>query len=68
MNKGSFVGIYIYRIPRKSHDALVKTCSPVTTTFKESGIQSFEVFQLDSTENMIDFVNIVNTISADQEE
>ncbi len=30
-------------------------------------MQHFEVFQLGSTENMMDFVNIANTISADQE-
>ena len=29
-------------------------------------MQHFEVFQLGSTENMMDFVNIANTISADQ--
>ena len=31
-------------------------------------MQHFEVFQLGSTENMMDFVNIANTISADQKE
>jgi len=66
-NKGGFVGIYIYRIPKKNHDALVRICNQVTTTFREFGMQHFEVFQLGSTENMMDFVNIANTISADQE-
>jgi len=66
-NKGGFVGIYIYKIPKKNHDALVRISNQVTITFRESGMQHFEVFQLGSTENMMDFVNIANTISADQE-
>ncbi len=31
-------------------------------------MQRFEVFQLGSTENMMDFVNIAKTISADKDE
>ncbi len=67
-NKGGFAGLYIYRAPKKNHDALVKICKQVTDTFKECGMHRFEVFQLGSTENMMDFVNIAKTISADQED
>lgn len=67
-NKGGFIGLYIYRTPKKNHDAIVQINTQVTDTFKKCGMQRFEVFQLGSMENMMDFVNIAKTIGADQDD
>jgi uncharacterized protein YbaA (DUF1428 family) len=67
-NKGGFVGLYIYRSPKKNHDALMQINNQVTNTFKRCGMHSFEVFQLGNTEDMMEFVNISKTISADKED
>ena len=40
----------------------------VIDTFKKYGVQRFEVFQLECTEDMVDFINIAKTVSADQDE
>jgi hypothetical protein len=45
-NKGGFIGIYIYRIPKKNHDTLVRICNQVTTTFKEFGMHILKYFNL----------------------
>ncbi len=67
-NKGGFIGLYIYRSPIKNQDVLVQISNQVTDTLKKCGMQRFEVFQLGSTEDMMDFVNMAKTISADQED
>jgi uncharacterized protein YbaA (DUF1428 family) len=37
-------------------------------SFKKYGVQRFEVFQLGSTEDMMEFTNIAKTISANKED
>lgn len=64
----SIVLLFIYRAPKRNHDAMVQLNSRVIDTFKKYGVQRFDVFQLGSNEDMMDFVNIYNTVSADQEE
>lgn len=64
----SIVLLFIYRAPKKNHEAMVQLNSRVIDTFKEYGVQRFEVFQLSSTDDMMEFVNISKTVSADQDD
>jgi uncharacterized protein YbaA (DUF1428 family) len=47
---------------------MVQFNSRVIDTFRQYGVQKFEVFQLGSTDDMMEFVNISKTVSADQDD
>ena len=66
---GSIVQQFIYRLPKKNHDAMVHLEKQFIDVFRKHGGLRFEVFQLSSTENMMkDWTNIAKTVSANQEE
>ena len=62
------VAIFLYRAPKKNHDALVKINKHSHDFFMKHGVSKFEVFNLNSRENMMDFVNLSKTISANDDE
>lgn len=62
------VGIFLYRAPKENHDELVKINRHSHDFFIKHGILKFEVFTLNSKENMMDFVNFAKTISAGEDE
>jgi len=62
------VAIFLYRAPKKNHDALVKINKHSHDFFMKHGVSKFEVFNLNSRENMMDFVNLSKTISASDDE
>lgn len=62
------VAIFLYRAPKKNHDALVKINKHSHDFFKRHGVSKFEVFNLNSRENMMEFVNLSKTISASDDE
>jgi uncharacterized protein YbaA (DUF1428 family) len=62
------VAIFLYRAPKKNHDALVKINKHSHDFFMKHGVSKFEVYNLNSRENMMDFVNLSNTISANDDE
>ncbi len=64
----SIVLLFIYRTPKKNHEEMVQLNNRVIDKFREIGVQRFEVFQLGSTEDMMDFVNLSKTLSADQDD
>ncbi len=64
----SLILLIIYRTPKKNHEAMVALNNRVIGTFKNYGVQRFEIFQLGSTEDMMEFINIAKTVSADQDE
>jgi hypothetical protein len=66
--KESIVLVFIYRTPKANHKAMVQLNSRVIDTFKQYGVQRFEVFQPGSTDDMMEFVNISKTVSADQDD
>ena len=73
LNKNSiqFVGqvaIFLYRAPKENHEALVKINKHSYDFFMKHGVLKFEVFTLNSKENMMDFVNLAKTISASKDE
>ncbi len=62
------VAIFLYRSPKKNHDVLVKINKHSHDFFMKHGVSKFEVFNLNSRENMMDFVNLSKTISANDDE
>ena len=64
----NLVLLFIYRAPKKNHQAIVQLNNRVIGTFKEYGVQGFEMFHLENTQDMMGFTNIAKTISADEEE
>ena len=65
---GSHSQTFIYRIPKKNHDAIVLLNKQIKDTFPKYGPLHSEFFYLSSTETVMDFVNIIETISANQDE
>jgi uncharacterized protein YbaA (DUF1428 family) len=64
----NLVLLFIYKAPKKDHQAIVELNNRVIGTFKEFGVQGFEMFQLGNTQDMMGFTNIAKTISANGEE
>ena len=62
------VATFLYRAPKKNHDALVKINKHSHDFFMKHGVSKFEVYNLNSRENMMDFVNLSKTISASDDE
>jgi uncharacterized protein YbaA (DUF1428 family) len=65
---GSHAQIFIYRVPKKNHDAIVRLNKQITDTLPKHGPLHSEFFYLSSTETVMDFVNIAETVSANQDE
>src|SRR5918996_6336065 len=59
---------FIYRLPKKNHEAMMQLEKQFIDIFRKHGGLRFEVFQLSGTENMMDWTNIAKTISANQDE
>ncbi len=64
----SKVEIFLYRAPKKNHDSLVRLNKQSHDFFMKYGALKFEVFTIDNRENMMDFVNLAKTISANEVE
>lgn len=60
--------LFIYKVPKNNHDAIVQLNSRVIDSFKKYGILRFEVFHLNNTDDMMEFINIAKTIQAKQDE
>jgi uncharacterized protein YbaA (DUF1428 family) len=65
---GNVVQQFIYRVPKKNHEAMVQLEKQFVDIFRKHGGLHYEVFQLNSTENMMDWTNIAKTMSANQDE
>jgi len=66
--KSNLVLLFIYRIPKKNHESLIQLNNRIIESFKKYGVQRFEVFQLEGTEDMMEFTNIAKTIEANKED
>ena len=64
----NLVLLFIYRAPKKNRQAIVQLNNRVIGTFKEYGVQGFEMFHLGNTQDMMGFTNIAKTISANGDE
>jgi uncharacterized protein YbaA (DUF1428 family) len=65
---GNLVQLFIYRAPKKNHDAMVQLNKQCAEFFRKHRILRFEVLYLSSTNTVMDFVNIAETLSASQDE
>jgi uncharacterized protein YbaA (DUF1428 family) len=66
--RGSIVQQFIYRLPKKNHDAMIQLEKQFIDAFRRNGGLRYEVFQLNGTENMMEWTNIAKTMSANQDE
>lgn len=66
-NSGGLIKILIIRAPKDNHDALVKIGKQTDIFFRKHGV-SKNAYRLNSRENMMDFVNLAKTISANDNE
>jgi uncharacterized protein YbaA (DUF1428 family) len=64
---GSHVRLYLYRIPKKNHNAMVQLGDQFADMFKNYGCYA-RSFQLESTETSEDFTNAANAVSVNQNE
>ncbi len=64
----NLIFLFIYRTPKNNYEAMVALNNRVIETFKNYGVQRFEIFQLGTTEDMMEFINIAKTVFADQNE
>ena len=64
----NLVLLFIYRAPKKNHQAIVELNNRVIGTFKEYGVQGFEYFQLRDTQDMMGFTNMAKTVLANGDE
>jgi uncharacterized protein YbaA (DUF1428 family) len=64
----SIVQQFLYRLPKKNHDAMIQLEKQFIDGFRKNGGLRYEVFQLNGTENMMEWTNIAKTISAKQDE
>jgi len=64
----SIVQQFIYRLPKKNHDAMIQLEKQFIDAFRRNGGLRYEVFQLNGTENMMEWTNIAKTMSANQDE
>lgn len=64
----SIVEIFLYRAHKKNHVSLVRLNKQSHDFFMRHGALKFEVFTIDNRENMMDFVNLSKTISANEDE
>ena len=63
--------IFLWRLDKKNHDAMVQFSNQVDYLFKKNGFQPPEIFQLiesDQSSKSMGFVNLAKAISANQDE
>lgn len=65
---GNLVQHFVYRLPRKNHDVMMRNMNQLTEMFKKHGMLRSEVFQLTNSETLEGFTSITNTISANSDE
>jgi uncharacterized protein YbaA (DUF1428 family) len=63
----SHVQLFVYRVPKKNHDAMIQLNNQCTDIFDKNGMR-FEVFQLGNTDTSKGFTNIASTLSANPDE
>jgi uncharacterized protein YbaA (DUF1428 family) len=65
---GNQVQLFIWRIAKKNHDAMVKLQKQFNDINIKYGVLRIEVFQLTNTDTYDGCTNIFNTVSANQDE
>ena len=65
---GSQVQLFVWRIPKKNHDAMVKLQKQFDNILIKHGALRVEIFQLTNTDTYDGCTNIFNIVSANQDE
>lgn len=65
---GSIVQQFLYRLPKKNHEAMIHLEKQFIEAFRRNGGLHYEVFQLNGSENMMEWTNIAKTMSANPDE
>jgi hypothetical protein len=65
---GNQVQLFIWRIPKKNHDAMVKLQKQFNDLLIKYGVLRMEIFQLTNTETYDGCTNIATTMSVNQDE
>jgi uncharacterized protein YbaA (DUF1428 family) len=65
---GNQVQLFIWRIPKKNHDAMVKLQKQFNDINIKYGVLRVEIFQLTNTDTYDGCTNIFNTVSGNQDE
>jgi uncharacterized protein YbaA (DUF1428 family) len=68
MDTGQHAQIFVYKLPKKNHEAMVKLIKRFTGLYKKYGTQSWEIYQLNSTEAFDGSTSIAKTVSASPDE
>ena len=61
---GNYIVMFIYRVPKKNHEALIRLGKQVNDMFNKVGVLRSEVFRLSKTEDMMGFTNVSKIVSA----
>jgi uncharacterized protein YbaA (DUF1428 family) len=65
---GSQVQLFVWRVPKKNHDAMVKLQKQFNDILIKHGVLRMEIFQLANTDTYDGCTNIFNIVSANQDE
>ena len=66
-DSGGHLKIFFIRAPKENHDELIKIGKQTDIFFRKQGV-SKSVYSLSAREDMMDFVNLSKTISANDDE
>ena len=66
-DSGGLLKIFFIRAPKENHDALIKIGKQTDIFFKKHRVPKY-VYRLNAREDMMDFVNLSKTISANDDE
>ncbi len=64
---GNHLEVFLYRVPKKNHDAIEKNLKKFVPWFKSNGI-GLQYFQFSSSQTMDGFESIAKTLSAAEDE
>ena len=62
---GSHVQLFVWRVPKKNHDAMVKLQKQFNDILIKHGVLRMEIFQLANTDTYDGCTNIFNAVSAE---
>ena len=63
------VSHFVYKVPKKNHDAMLRLCKEAYAMFKQYGIRHYDAFKLSNTDvPMEGFVNVASIVSASLDE
>lgn len=68
MSNQEHVQIYVYKLPKKNHDAMVRLVKKFITLYRKYGTKSWDIYQLNSTDAMEGMTNMAKTVSASPDE